>query len=429
MQEPDLDLARILFEKLQQISSDGMGITRDTYGSGEQKAHDLIERLALEHGLEVELDDALNLYVTLPGRDRTAARVMTGSHLDSVSVGGNYDGAVGVVAGMSVLVGWRKTGFTPPADTTLMVIRAEESCWFPISYIGSKAAFGQLPKPALDVVRADTGRSLSDHLSDLGGHPERIAQRIAWLDPAKIACFIEVHIEQGPVLIEAGEPVGLVTGIRGSFRYRNAHAIGQYTHSGATPRRLRRDAVLGVARLVSAMSEEWARLEAEGNDLTVTFGRFETDPERADFSKVSGAVDFCIDVRSSDPNTLAEMECVLKNKISSIAAEQGIEFHLGVRTSSKPALMEKALRAAISTQAADLGFTPQEIPSGAGHDSSVFANEGVPTAMIFLRNANGSHNPDESIEFEDFVFASKVLARVCALPANEYSRNLGVDPL
>lgn len=412
--EPDHALAERLFDRLRQMSFDGVGITRDTYGEGEQKAHDLVAEVAREKGFLVDRDAALNLYVTMPGTDRSAKVAMTGSHLDSVPRGGNFDGAAGVVSGLAVLSGWREAGFTPNADTTVMVIRAEESSWFPVSYLGSRAAFGVLPAEAMEAPRIDTQRPFSDYLATLGGAPDALARGEAQLDPKAIACFIEVHIEQGPVLEDAGEPVALVTGIRGSFRYRSGHVTGRYAHSGATPRAHRRDTVFALASLVTRLSEDWTALEAEGRDLAVTFGRFATDPAEADFAKVPGRVDFSLDVRSAEVDTLARVEERLHAHVAEIEAASGVAFHLGPRTGSEPALMDEALVARLRCAAGTLGASPRLMACGAGHDSAVFAREGVPTAMIFVRNANGSHNPEEAMRLDDFAIATRLLGRTLA---------------
>jgi N-carbamoyl-L-amino-acid hydrolase len=414
--EPAFDLAEQLFAELHRLTHDGVGITRDTYGAGEEKAHDLIKDVARRFDLAISTDAALNLYVRLPGRDPDRPAVFTGSHLDSVRSGGNYDGAAGVLAGLAVLVGWRRSGFVPPVDTVLMVIRAEESSWFPVSYLGSKAAFGILPPEALGLPRSDTGRSLAEHLRGLGGAPDQLANRVRALDPEKIARFVEVHIEQGPVLVERDEPVGVVTGIRGSFRFRNARARGAYAHSGATPRSYRKDAVLAVARLVCGMDDQWQLREAAQDDLTVTFGRLATDPAQADFAKVSGNVEFCIDVRSFERTVLDQMEEHLLDLVHEVSASTGVRIALGQRTTSEPASMDMGLRQEILAQARALGITAREMPCGAGHDAALFAAQGVPSAMIFIRNANGSHNPREAMAFADFVDATRLLERAVAIP-------------
>ena len=176
--EPDLALAAGMFDDLHVLGFDGVGITRDTYGAGEQRAHDLMKDHARMLGLEITVDAGLNLYMTLPGRDRSLPAVMTGSHLDSVPRGGNFDGAAGVVAGLAVLAGWLKAGKRPEADVTVMGIRAEESAWFPVSYIGSKAAFGLLPPDALHVPRLNTERPLIDYLADGGADPGELIREL-----------------------------------------------------------------------------------------------------------------------------------------------------------------------------------------------------------------------------------------------------------
>lgn len=407
--EPDLDLAQRLLDGFAEDGTDGIGITRDSYGAGEQRAHDRAKRAALLLGLEVRTDAALNLYMTLPGRDRALPAAMTGSHLDSVPCGGNIDGAAGVAAGLAVLSGWRHASFVPPRDCTVMAIRAEESAWFPISYPGSKAAFGLLPADALELTREDTKQSLAKHMTALGGAPERLAAGEAFLKPTQIDRFIELHIEQGPHLIRHDAPVGIVTGIRGSFRFRHAAAIGTYAHSGAMPRVARKDAVVATARLLMALDEDWTHMEREGRDLVITFGKFATEPARADFSKVSGRVDFTIDIRSCEAETLRLMEERTREHAMQITEETGVQFELSLRTGSTPAPMDQGLCDSLTNAAARYGIKAVRMASGAGHDAAIFAGQGIVTAMIFVRNTNGSHNPDEAMSADDFACATRLL--------------------
>src|SRR6185437_2330256 len=131
--EPDLALAHRLFDELDRNTREGPGITRASYGEGEQFAHDLITRTAHDIGLEVSTDVIGNLYATLPGRERGNGTFLIGSHLDSVPQGGNFDGAAGVLAGMAILAAWKAAGFAPKFDVAVIAIRAEESTWFPYS--------------------------------------------------------------------------------------------------------------------------------------------------------------------------------------------------------------------------------------------------------------------------------------------------------
>ncbi|MEG3131072.1 Zn-dependent hydrolase [Pantoea cypripedii] len=407
--EPDLALAETLFAQLREMSFDGKGITRDAYGPGEQRAHDLVSQLARKLGFEVMTDAAVNLYIILPGADRHAPKVVVGSHLDSVPAGGNYDGAAGVLAGLAILAGWKAAGLVPPCDLMLIAIRAEESAWFPISYLGSKTVLGQLTRADLAILRRDNQISIAQHMINCGGNPDKVVDEPPLFGPAQLRAFLEIHIEQGPVLETAEIPVGIVSGICGSLRYRFARAYGQYAHSGACPSWCRQDAVIAAAELVTEMHRYWHELEKAGHELTVTFGRFFTDAVDADMSKVSGLVDFSIDFRSRNAQTLQTIDAHLQQTAAAISQRHGVRFDFGEQSRSTPALMDPGLVVALQNAADDLAIAAQVMPSGAGHDCAQFVNCGVPGAMLFVRNQNGSHNPDEAMEFSDFALAVRVL--------------------
>ena len=403
-------LAGQWFEHLRQQSKSRLGVTRASYGEGEQMAHDLMRRIAADLALETRVDAAGNLYLTLPGRDRTLPGVMTGSHLDSVLEGGNYDGAAGVVAGMAMLARWRREGQEPQRDITVMCVRAEELSWFPAPYIGSRAAFGLLEPEALDsCVRPDTGRSLAQHMADAGFAPDRIRAREPQLFADRIRCFLELHIEQGPVLVRKGMPVGIVTGIRGNLRYRDCHVTGRYGHAGAEPREARQDAVLAAVEFVSRLEQLWIEHEAAGRDLVATVGRFHTDTSVHTMTKIPGEVWFSLDIRSEDNDVLLEIDRRLRAVATEIGARRNVTIDLGAYTNALPGPIDKAQRARLEALARQLGIPALSMASGAGHDSAVFANCGVPTAMIFVRNEHGSHNPDEAMKLADFALGLKLL--------------------
>ncbi|MBB2190284.1 hydantoinase/carbamoylase family amidase [Gluconacetobacter azotocaptans] len=407
--EPDFALARSLFDALHRIGFDGVGMTRASYDDGENRAHALLADTARGLGLEIRTDWAANLYMTLPGRDRLAPVVMTGSHVDTVPVGGNFDGAAGVVAGIALLAGWIRADCQPVHDVTVMAIRAEESAWFPVSYIGSKAAFGLLDDAALTVPQRDSGRPLAAHMAQAGGDPSnRVTAAV--LAPSAIDCFVELHIEQGPVLTETDMTLGIVTGICGSLRYREVVVHGRYAHSGATPRAYRQDAMAATARLIGMLEATWLAIEAEGGEMTLTFGVCRTDPRQSDFSTIAGRVDLSIDVRSRTPSILERMDRHIHTAVTAVEAEYGVRIDLGTLSGSTPASMDAGLQDDLTSLASELGFAARSMPSGAGHDAATFANQGVPTAMLFVRNANGSHNPDEAMDFQDFVQGTELLS-------------------
>jgi len=412
--EPDLQLARRLFEELDRATRDGRGITRASYGTGEQFAHDLMTRTAGEIGLPVSTDVIGNLYATLPGRTKGAGTFLIASHLDSVPQGGNFDGAAGVLAGMAILSGWKRAGFAPNFDTAVMAIRAEESTWFPYSYIGSKGALGLLPAEALEVRRADTGRTLAQHVDELGFDSGSVRNHVARWKAKDVKGYVELHIEQGPVLEGSGIPVALVTGIRGSFRYRDARVLGEYGHSGAVPRAYRHDAVIAAADFVMRLDDKWRELEAAGRDLTLTIGKFFTDANEHAFSKIAGEVGLCIDVRSHERETLRVAKQFTDALADEIGRKYDVRFELGALTGSEPAIMDAALLDTFDRAATSLAIPHSRMPSGAGHDAAVFAGAGVPALMIFVRNQNGSHNPDEAMRMEDFDTAVRLMSHAIA---------------
>lgn len=404
-----LDRADRLFAELAQMSADAPGVTRPSFGPVESAAHAMIAREADALGLECSTDSIGALYVTLPGRDRNAPLLMTGSHLDSVPHGGNFDGAAGVLAGL-VLLEHLLQGPRPPCDVTLMAIRAEEMIWFPEHYLGSRAAFGLLPRDAPDRVRrSDTGRTLADHMLDAGFDPQPIRDGEAQLDRTRIAAFVEVHIEQGPVLVEAACPVGIVTAIRGNIRHRHCRITGETTHAGGVPRRNRRDAVLAGVELAAALEALWLDAEAQGEDMVLTLGEFATDPEQHGITKVPGTLSFTIDVRSQDDAVLDLFEARLQALASGIAQKRGVEIDLGRCTQAAAAPMSMEIRDSLAAAARTRNVPYKELPSGGGHDCATFASLGIPSAMLFIRNRNGSHNPDEHMEFNDFAAACDVL--------------------
>lgn len=410
---PDLALAERLFGELAQRTAAVEGVTRASYGAGENLAHQIAAREARRIGMAVETDAALNLYMTLPGRTRSP-RLIIGSHLDSVPCGGNFDGAAGVLAGLAVAAGIAEAGVELKRDLTVMAIRAEESTWFNASYVGSRAAFGLLKPRELDqVVRADDGMTLAAHIAAAGGDVAALRSGRAFLSRETVAAFVEPHIEQGPELIDRSHPIGVVTGIRGSFRHRQAVCLGTYAHSGATPRRLRCDAVMATAALALALDRLWLRRMRAGDDLAITIGQFATDPREHAFSKVAGRVDFALDIRSQATETLASIRRDLARIARRVEQSHGTTFRFGPLTDSAPAPMDADIVAGLRYAAAAAGHDAPLLPSGAGHDAAVFAAQGVPTGMLFIRNANGSHNPAEAMAMEDFSIAAQTLMRFC----------------
>ncbi|HTV95180.1 MAG TPA: hydantoinase/carbamoylase family amidase [Steroidobacteraceae bacterium] len=405
---PDLELAARLFDGLSRTTRQGRGIVRDSYGAGEQAAHDLVRAAAATLDLEISVDAIGNLMMTLPGRDRSAPRVLIGSHLDSVPQGGNYDGAAGVVAGLSALSALRQAGVEPAHDLTVMAIRAEESAWFDVPYIGSAGAFGLLDPACLSVKRSDNERTLESALIERGFDARAIRDRRRLLEPARIRAFLELHIEQGPTLVARGLPAAVVTGIRGCKRFRNARCLGKYAHSGAVDRPYRQDAVAATVALLHHLETVWVQAQDAGADLVLTSGELYTDPALHGPSKIAGETRFVLDLRSVSQATMDAVAAQARAAAARIGEAYRVSFDLGVTSDSPSAVMDARLRRRLLS----LLDQPFEMPSGAGHDAAVFAKAGIPTAMIFVRNEQGSHNPDEAMALEDFAVGARSLLRL-----------------
>lgn len=410
-----MPLATRLFEQLRVHTADGPGVSREPYGAGEQYAHDLIAAAGRDAGLQVGIDLAGNLYLTLAGEDPSLPGWITGSHLDSVPMGGNYDGAAGVIAGLTVLAGLRAAGVRPRRDVTVMGVRAEElSSWFGGSHkghIGSRAALGALDPTELEqAVNTRSGKTLAQQMRAAGFDPEALFAAAPHLNRARYRGYLELHIEQGPVLENLGLPVGVVTGIRGSMRARSARCIGAYTHSGAVPHEYRSDAVLATVALVAGLDEAWAKVRAAGGDLVFTVGKLCTDAKAHAITKVPGETGFSIDLRSEDLATLQAMVRQAHALAETIGRERRVRFELGSFDLSEPAVMDSELQALLVEGGTALAIPYSRLASGAGHDAQDFAHAGFPAAMVFVRNAHGSHNPDEVMALDDFSLGTQVLA-------------------
>ncbi len=398
----DREFARYVFAHVATETADaGGGVTRASYSLGETSALEAVAVHAGALGLRPRVDGAGNLFVTRDGAWPDEA-VVIGSHLDSVPNGGNYDGLAGVVAGLLVLDRARRDG--RGESLVLLGLRGEESAWFGIPHVGAKALLGKLPsrdlqrrrRPAPGVDDATLATCMVR--CELGGSRS----------PPSIREFWELHIEQGPVLETAGVPLGVVTAIRGSARATDARVTGKAGHSGTTPHALREDAVIRFADLVHQLEVQRQRIVEQGQDLVFTIGCVSTDPARHGLTTIADLVRFTLDVRSADPG-VAEDFCRHARRPNGCNPGWSPHLDLGDLVVTPGAvlsgdLVERAVRAAVG-----VGVDAPRMVSGAGHDAAVFAQAGIPTGMIFVRNQHGSHNPAESMDLDDFLLGVEAL--------------------
>jgi N-carbamoyl-L-amino-acid hydrolase len=410
MNESLSSYAQRLFEGLREQTLDQVsgGICRDTYGPGEQIAHEQMARHAQALGLDVWHDHLCNTFMVLPGTDRELPAVVIGSHLDSVPAGGNFDGAAGVVAGLVAIKALQERGVRLRHDVMVMGIRAEESYWFQHSYIGSRGALGLLDGSALDKRRVDTDRSLADYLQSAGGDVQAVREARASLTPDRVAAFLEVHIEQAPSLAVDGFAVAIGTAIPGNVRYAKARIIGEYGHVGL-PRRFRKDAALAGADILVGLDEIWQEAETQGTPMAFTVGEFHTDSQRHGLTIVPGEFRFSLDLRAYDQTFLEALEQRFMALVKKVEQTRGVRIDLGPRSAAPVARANEGFSAVLRNSAKSLGIEATDLLSPASHDAAAFHSAGIPFGFVFIRNPNGSHHPAEDMSIDDFMQATAIL--------------------
>lgn len=407
--DDDHAIAAYLFAEIARRTADFEGVSRPAFSQVETDTLRFLEDFARERGLDVWYDAGQNANFALPG-DRDAPRhVLVGSHVDSVPCGGNFDGLAGVVAGLVCLLRAQREGTTFALPVHAIAMRGEESAWFGPCYLASKALTGTVSADELARPHKGDGRLLAEHMRDVGIAMDEVVAGRPLADLARIAAYVELHIEQGPLLIGKGLPAAVVTGIRGNFRHPAITCHGEDGHSGAVPRAFRRDPVLAMADLLVRLDESWSTILNKGDDLVLTCGVVATDPARHAMSRIPDSVRFSLDIRSQSAATLDEMRDLLRSEIRQIERDRKVSFDLGAEIATEPATCDPVLVDRLREAMRTSGQEPFLMASGGGHDAAVFASAGVPSAMVFVRNANGSHNPREAMEIGDFVAATDIV--------------------
>jgi N-carbamoyl-L-amino-acid hydrolase len=398
-----------LLGQIGQETADSPGITRVAWSGSEEKAAELARVFARRHGLQVLNDAFGNIQFLLPGVDPATPCVTTGSHLDSVPHGGNYDGLAGVAAGLAVLAAANADSRGIALPFRVVAMRCEESPWFGTAYLGSRLMLGLSTLDEIgDLVRSDSRKSLRHHLQDLG-YPRTDGAVAPLLNSGLVTSFLELHIEQGPLLEADGIPVGIATAVRGNVRFPDARCTGAYGHSAALPRRFRQDAVLAVAELALGLDRHWQDRIAQGDeDFVFTVGKFSTDATQHAMTKVAGEVRFSLNIGAAVKASLDAARTRLFDLVKGIESDRGATFELGQEVGTPPTQLSATLMAHIEDAAGTLGIATRRMPT-VGHDAAMFVRAGIPSAVILVRNANGSHNSEEALDREDFARGVHVL--------------------
>lgn len=324
----------------------------------------------------------------------TGKRLLTGSHFDTVRRAGRFDGRLGILAPMLVVRELHRQGRRLPFGLEVIGFSEEECQRFPADFLASSAVIGAFDAAWLD--RTDTdGITLRDAMQAAGlpGTPAAIAALKR--DPARYLGFVEVHIEQGPVLDSLDLPLGIVTSINGSRRY-TGEVVGLASHAGTTPMGQRRDAAAGVAELILFAEQRAAAVP----DVVATVGMLEVPSGSTNV--IPGRCRFSLDLRATTDTARDALDADVRAKLADICERRGLSFTLQPTLAANAAPSDAAWQARWEAAVAALGLPLHRLPSGAGHDAMKI-HELLPQAMLFVRGGNGgiSHNPLESVTADD----------------------------
>ncbi|TWB47068.1 allantoate amidohydrolase [Nitrospirillum viridazoti] len=380
-------------------SADRPALTRLYLTPEHRAAADQLLTWMREAGMVAQLDAAGTVVGRYEGTTPGLPALLLGSHIDTVRNAGKYDGNLGVLAAVAAVAELNRRGERLPYAIEVLGFGDEEGVRFPVTLTGSRAVAGTVAPDAM-AARDRDGIALGDALKEFGGDPAGLAAVAR--DPATVLGFVEVHIEQGPVLESRGLPLGIVTAINGASRYA-VTVTGQAGHAGTVPMALRHDPLAAAAEMVLAV-------ETAGGaepDLVATVGRIEAKPGAVNV--IPGQATFTIDLRSPHDDSRKTAAAGLLDTLAAIAARRGVALDIQPTHDAPAAHCHPGLMRQLGQAVARAGIIPHPLPSGAGHDAMALAAL-CPMAMLFVRCAGGiSHNPAESITVEDADLAVTVL--------------------
>ncbi|EGQ21772.1 N-carbamoyl-L-amino-acid hydrolase [Sporosarcina newyorkensis 2681] len=352
-------------------------------------------------GLVTTIDHFGNLIGRMDGITNDEPVLMIGSHIDSQPYGGKYDGTLGVLGALEVLQTLREQNIEPKRPIVLVAFADEEGSRFNKGLFGVRGMLGKLEKGELDR-RDKNGMTRREALIEFGCDPEKFHESV--YDPAKISAFLELHIEQGPVLEAKNEPIGIVTGISGPL-WMTVKMEGIAGHAGSVPMGMRQDALVGAAKVIVKLNE--LAQEIPKAPTVSTVGSLQVFPDSRNI--IPEKVTFTVDLRDIDEARRDKIECVLRQEIEKIANEHGLTYTISEDTRSEPRFCNENILHIMKEESEKMGLTPPELMSGPFHDSlemSYVCDYG----MIFVRSKGGiSHNPKEYSSPEDITLGAELL--------------------
>jgi allantoate deiminase len=384
---------------LGEISEEPHRLTRRFATPALAQAGELVAGWMEAAGMAVRRDAVGNVVGRYEG-SAAGAPLVVGSHLDTVPDAGRFDGALGILAGLAVVERLAGRGVRLSQPLEVVAFAEEEGVRFGTAYLGSAAYTGAFEPAWLDLVDAD-GTTVADAIRASGGDPAALSS----LAVPRLSGYLEVHIEQGPVLEREGLPLGIVTAIAGRTRA-SVTVRGQTGHAGTLPMTGRLDALVAAAEVVL----EVERIGRETEGLVATVGWLDIEPNAANV--VPGSATLSVDVRHAEDDARKRAVDTVRGAAERIVAERGGRSEWTVVQETAAVAMADVLRDRLAAAVTAEGLAVRWLASGAGHDAAVLANV-CPAAMLFVRCAGGiSHDPRESVAEQDVAVALDVLERV-----------------
>jgi allantoate deiminase len=376
----------------------GKGTTRLTYSHEDLQARQYIKQKMKEYGLTVQEDGFGNIFGKLEGTLKDAPSVLVGSHFDSVPNGGSYDGPAGVVAGLEVAALFAENKLTPKYPLEVIALVEEEGSRFGGGLMGSRGIVGLLDEEGFNRLKDKDGIYAVDAMKEIGLDPSLPKKR----DPKTMKAYLELHIEQGPILEEKAIPIGVVEAIVGLTQL-EVTVKGQAGHAGTTPMDRRADALVTAAKMIAQFPD---LAESEGEGTVVTTGRLNVFPNGANV--IPDRTVFTVDIRSGKEENVLNVIQKVKD-LAVFYSKQGIEVSVEQLLYIQPKEMNKDIVSLLKRKSGELGIHKCSINSGAGHDAMVFSDF-TNVGMLFIPSKDGlSHCPEEWSDSRHIANAVQVL--------------------
>lgn len=376
----------------------GKGVTRLTYSQEDKQAREYIKAKMSDYGLQVSEDGIGNIFGKLQAENNDAPSVIVGSHFDSVPHGGAYDGTAGVVVGLEVAALFQEEQIKPTVPLEIIAMVEEEGTRFGGGLMGSRSIVGDITDEELDTVQDKDGISLRTAMEANKLNPDVPRKRAG----ETIKAFLEMHIEQGPILEDKNIPIGIVQSITGITQL-EISVKGQAGHAGTTPMNQRADALLPASEIISKLP---ALASEIGKGMVITTGSLQVYPNGANV--IPGEVVFTVDIRSDEEYDILQAIENVKELVYSFNRNK-IDTKIEQKTYIPPKALNPSIRELLRTQSEKLQIPYDTINSGAGHDAMVLSDI-TDTGMVFIPSKNGlSHCPEEWSSAEDIAFSAAIL--------------------